>query len=48
MDNFVKRIIQSIEAEKTRLLIGGDTYVFDVSARVAPELTNWLISKFYK
>jgi short-subunit dehydrogenase len=48
MDKVVKRIIHGIEKGRGRLLIGGDTYMFDLSARLAPELTNWLVAKFYK
>ena len=44
----VNRIIKGIEQGKGRVLIGKDTYMFDLSARVAPEFTNWLVSKFHR
>jgi short-subunit dehydrogenase len=48
MDKVVKRITKSIENGRGRLLIGSDTYMFDLFARAAPELTNWLITRFHK
>jgi short-subunit dehydrogenase len=48
MDKVVKRIVQSIEKGRGRMLIGGDTYMFDLLTRVAPELPNWLITRFHK
>ena len=48
MEKVVKRIIRGIERESSRVLIGRETFLFDLFARAAPGFTNWLIAKFHR